>query len=1013
MMVSDVLGRDDLDRLLAEGKTKEEIRALAREALTPVQTSLGDDVFEAFKTKGVPFSKMKEYADYQEKQAKEAAKAEEDKVYGERVDKLTKYYENKFKDDSFSGRLKKGALRVGSELDVLTDYLNPWKDGKSDPETVAFLKASENMDEAFKKKHYTPEENLQNEANKKAVADANGTLDTIGTTAKDVYFNVTHPAGWDMAGLTAELLNPINAVGGGAGAVAGKVATKAVSKAAVGAATGAATEGAINAGYEYGVSKGRGQSDEEANKAALLGGAFGATFGGVTGGAGGVLHGRWGGSEKADTPSVEAATTAPDTPKVNDVVIPDDIKKSTLLKVTEAEGQSVEADKIITDVASQVKDPLKLDEIVVKYVPATAAETKLSLTINNDMQVHDRLAGARVRLALEKTMKNGVDTPESLDAKLAHYGFNDESRAKIVESYVKNDINIYDNFVADKLEQRAKGEADARTNTGNGRENTPVQTDRADTVTDGARETANTDTDSKTLQELTDRNRQDNKPSGLDTGNIDKETDLPTTDKTVDGQPTVRDDVTTLPRDRKDKLVQNENGVLADAKVEDTPLSKAGEVHEVNTDKFHASAVAAPTETNIPKFMLDFKEPVKTPIGELKINTDYLLNKAMARDSGLRANELHLIKPTLTDPAYVVKYRDAYNFIKPFKVDGKITKFLSVVSDKNGDIRFVTSHKMKGNGYKKILNEGDVVVDNVGGLLRTGAKSTGSRNLKPVTPAKSIAESTLSVKDIKTRDQLLAHRYFDDMVEMIKSEKAKEDARVKRVTPSEKVLELEKRGWDKSEDRYKAEMQKFFKKQSAREDGNFNTYSKKEMQLIESGKIDRPLAVKLREDLQGYVANPMFKKQREDIDAGTHFFASEIDVLKQLKADEVLGLVESDSFRKGFDEPLSVDEMVSSIDERVADVGKMKEMGNEVDALYGKESQIKLSQAQEKAILLTKDPMRRTIKRRKFEHKELKNRVKRAKVGKNKGAITKAQNNLKKWQDEFMRDGKIKKVGEC
>lgn len=1012
MMVSDVLGRDGLDSLLAEGKTKEEIRALAREALTPVKTSLGDDVFEAFKSKGVPFSKMKEYADYQEKQAKEAAKAEEEKVYGERVDKLTKYYENKFKDDSFKGRLKKGALRVGSELDVLTDYMNPWHKGKSDPETVAFLKASENMDEAFKKKHYTTEENLQNEANKKAVADANGTLDTIGTTAKDVYFNVTHPAGWDMAGLVSELLNPINAVGGGAGAVAGKVATKAVSKAAVGAATGAATEGVINAGYEYGVSKGRGQSDEEATKAALLGGAFGATFGGVTGGAGGVLHGRWGGSEKVDTPSVEAATT-PDTPKVNDVVIPDDIKESTLLKVTEAESQSVEADKIIGDVATQVKDPLKLDEIVVKYVPATEAETKLSLAINNDMQVHDRLAGARVRLALEKTMKNGVDTPEGLDAKLAHYGFNDESRAKIVESYVKNDINIYDNFVADKLEQRAKGEADARTNTGNGRENTTVQTDRAGTVTDGARETANTDTNPKTLQELTNRDRQDNKSSGLDTGNLDKEAGVPVTDKTVDGQPTPRDDVSTLPGDRKDKLVQNENGVLADAKVEDTPLSRAGEVHDVNTDKLHASAVDAPTETSIPKFMLDFKEPVKTPIGELKINTDYLLNKAMARDSGLRANELHLIKPTLTDPAYVVKYRDAYNFIKPFKVDGKITKFLSVVSDKNGDIRFVTSHKMKGNGYKKILNEGDVVVDNVGGLLRAGAKSTESLKSKPATLPKSITKSSINVKDIKTRDALLSHRYYDDMVEMIKSEKAKEDSRVKRVTPSEKVLELEKRGWDKSEDRYKAEMQKFFKKQSVREDGNFNTYSKKEMQLIESGKIDRPLAMKLREDLQGYVANPMFEKQREDIDAGTHFFSSEIEVFKQLKADEVLGLVESDSFKKGFDTPMRVDDMLASIDERVADVGKMKEMGTEVDALYGEESQIKLSQAQEKAVPLIKDPIKGTMKRRKFEHKELKNRVKRAKVGKNKGAITKAQNNLKKWQDEFMRDGKIKKVGEC
>jgi len=110
--------------------------------------------------------------------------------------------------------------------------------------------------------------------------------------------------------------------------------------------------------------------------------------------------------------------------------------------------------------------------------------------------------------------------------------------------------------------------------------------------------------------------------------------------------------------------------------------------------------------------------------------------------------------------------------------------------------------------------------------------------------------------------------------------------------------------------------------------------------------------------------------------------------------------------------------MVKGVDDRLADVGEkvdagVKKVADEIDTLFGTETHIKLSQAQEKAVQLVKDPMKRTVKRRKFEHKELKNRLKRAKAGKNKGAITKAQNNLSKFEDEFVRAGKIKKVGEC
>jgi len=119
MMVSDVLGREKLDALLAEGKTKDDIRVLAREALDPLKKSLGEDVFEAFKSRSVPYAKMKEYADYQTTKAEEEVKAAEEKAYEQEVIYAKDQYKKEYGGTDFKDRLDRGVGRMLTEVAVV------------------------------------------------------------------------------------------------------------------------------------------------------------------------------------------------------------------------------------------------------------------------------------------------------------------------------------------------------------------------------------------------------------------------------------------------------------------------------------------------------------------------------------------------------------------------------------------------------------------------------------------------------------------------------------------------------------------------------------------------------------------------------------------------------------------------------------------------------------------------------------------------------------------------------
>lgn len=115
---------------------------------------------------------------------------------------------------------------------------------------------------------------------------------------------------------------------------------------------------------------------------------------------------------------------------------------------------------------------------------------------------------------------------------------------------------------------------------------------------------------------------------------------------------------------------------------------------------------------SIVSFVNDFKKPIKTVIGKLKIDTDYMLNKALERDSGIRIDQIGYIKPTLERPAYIVEKDGKFHFIKPF-IDEKdnVKKFLSVVSDRDGNINMVTSHILQNKNIRKIVKNGNIIED--------------------------------------------------------------------------------------------------------------------------------------------------------------------------------------------------------------------------------------------------------------------------------------------------------------
>jgi len=1055
MMVSDVLGRERLDALLAEGKSKDDIRVLAREALTPLKESLGEDVFEAFKSKGVPYAKMKEYADYQVQKAKDAAKAAEEKAYQEEVSYAKDHYKKEYAGTDFKDRLDRGVGRMLTELAVVGSKVTGQK---PDPHKLGFLAADDEIAGDFEKAHRTPEQQKIYEEKEKAFADANGTVDTLVAGADMLWQKVKNPSEWDGAGLIGDFINPVNLVGAGAGSLATKAtvntALKGATKVAVGAGAGAATDVGAGAAYDYTLAKAKGMSDEEAKKATILGAAANVAMGAGMGAGGSLLTGRFAKTKYAAKPLDEPVVGSDEfnlmsadevlkEVEQNSINIPDDIKESSLLKVvTEAEDHSAKAMEIIKKIDESTPDVAEREAKVARLAPPTEFEVFVNDALNGN-NVAPSAYGSRMGDKLEVTIKNAkYYTMEMVNEKLDYYGIVGEHKAVILDAFAKKDMRIYDDWYVGKIEQKGSNDVGTRTNAGNGREDPSVQTDRADSVVDGVRETTITDAGETQLPEPKPGDREDLSTPGRNTGDLDPENGVSEEFTGVEGQRAVRVDDGVVYGAGEKPVVQTQEGLDASKRqvVSDivsrakgrtgtsyvwggTSLEKgadcSGFIQSLHAEKGIALPRTAWMQAKSHKGVevsydglqvgdVIYFKPSKTgkkyaPVTHTGIVTGFtengtpIMTHAKSTKSGVvteplsqnykdrfysakryvNGDENDVVDVRNTYDRYEDLKNDVDDDVKLLREESEDAEFRAAVKDDADLDTYAPLHnkekyaeaydalsveKKQVQGTQKGLDlEGtqnplfdvggrseyvvpgwakslvsdtvryDDIVTSVSDALKGKHTPLSDRAVSSmlkhgvIKPSKRVSEpSVFDVVDVKTRDQLMSHRYFDDVKNIAMGSRKKEQNRPKRTTVAVLKESLEKRGLDKSDDAYKAEMQKLFRKSNDKrpEDG-FHSYSDAEIKKIEAGQITPPIARKLRDDLREYAASPAWEKDRAEIDGGYRAFSDEAEILTQMKLDEALDLVQSEYFREGYNKPLSVDDMVKGVDDMVKGVDDM------------------------------------------------------------------------------------------
>ena len=972
MKASDVLGRKRLDELLAQGKSKNEIIALAKAELAPIKEAIGADVFSAFKKSGVPFDKIKKYADHArvenakgwvkkddlgnpieeppttkdilEHKSGVNPKAFKDVGYLFSDEKLKDDYKKELKGESFVDRFKSGVTRVGAELGLLAlspigdDNKAAWSRvlGPNVPavEAKEHLKAisdaRDEIGEEYASKHRDAAQQKEYEAATKAYNDAHGFVDTVKAGAGLLYNKAKNPSEWDMAGVAADFVNPINYVGLPAGKVAGALAKSKATKAIVGASAGAVGDSAVNAGYEYAVAKSKGASDEEAKKAAIVGGFAGAAMGSPIGAFGGFksragrgivdkVKNEWGDGGKVlhdvdkelKFDGVQKSTLNEDGKEPNNGALKNtdknspnlaNLKNNLLLVVEKADNYSSQRAAKIEEISKSAATPEQRAKAIEELAPATNEEHYITAVLNDGQPISDRLAGFGNVEALQKSIASSTKSPEEIHAILHAEGFRGDNLDKMLESYIKKDATIYEDWAANKIKSHVGELENARIHTAdrgtNGAE--PKNTDsRYDS---GTRETRGQNEQPQSVPELKERSEQAERNLGQIARELESKDGLSEKLEAVDGHAATRADEAAISGARENAVVQAKDGVRADK-------------------------VETPTET----YLKLKDEPYISP--EVKAHL-----KALSDDYEAKSRAVQSVEPA-------------------------------------------------------------------------GVKDSANTDIK-TTKTKSTPENIDT--DVKNLSDLKNHRYYDDLVESIKSEMVNKEP---RMSAKELKAKLEKDGTWRDEDAYKAEFSKMFKKQGSDSGIAFNKYSKKEIAKIEAKDIDLPLARKLKADLQEYAANPIFEHNRKLIDEGLHAFADEVDILKQLKADEALHLVESKSFKDAFDEPISVSDAVADFDSVLKKLEgedrKSSKVEADKNAMFGSDRVVQLSKADELRLVSIADPLERVNERRKMEYKQLTDNIAKARELGVEPIIKKTLDDFESWSKEHMEDGKIKKIGDC
>lgn len=342
---------------------------------------------------------------------------------------------------------------------------------------------------------------------------------------------VTHPEEITLQGAVATAADPLNLAGFGAGGLAARVGRNLLERMVVGAGAGALEGGTINAGGEYAIAKGRGKSEEEALKIAQQSAAPGALVGAGMGALGGVAsHGKTseaGSNYEAayadlgvnDTPEGGAVVVRPETtPEISKGnsagISPDDLKGPEVIHdaevlpespalpeplkkledrgiiiagaqgwaepanldqgkldafygeqiannrlgaiVVEAEKRAASNDaeiKLLTQRAVEAGAPpeaiLEIPQSVITFTDDDIAMTK---AVNDGKMADISILDATVKLG--NTIKLGNRTPKQIYDRMRQWKFNESVSAAYARAYQSQDETLALDYSADKLSNK-------------------------------------------------------------------------------------------------------------------------------------------------------------------------------------------------------------------------------------------------------------------------------------------------------------------------------------------------------------------------------------------------------------------------------------------------------------------------------------------------------------------------------------------------------------------------------
>ena len=324
---------------------------------------------------------------------------------------------------------------------------------------------------------------------KQESADATGFKDSAVAGIKTLVDTVAHPSEWTTQGVVAGILDPLNALGFGTGAIVGKVTTKIGASLMTKAGLNVADGVAVSAGGEYAVAKGTFKSDEEAKKAAIQSGVAGAPLAIAS-----SLSGSYVESKTYKTPKEqiieeeayakvlsnqflkdeETQTQRPPeqvmknledgllgkeaTPEDTAKIIDSQIKNETISLVKKIATAEEESTKIHADtkikLQEAVQDGASLEELISirNYTPMTPSESLITKIINNKEPTTNRLAGFRIVSVMEETIKNGKLNADEVKKRLIDELVNPDLATVAAKSYVLKDTTMLVDYIEAKMD---------------------------------------------------------------------------------------------------------------------------------------------------------------------------------------------------------------------------------------------------------------------------------------------------------------------------------------------------------------------------------------------------------------------------------------------------------------------------------------------------------------------------------------------------------------------------------